>query len=186
VTGLKYGVSAGVVLASLLIIHTSELRFHRVPGMRHAVALAEQWSKPEVVLLDDLVPSGVVVSLAQNSNREFVLLRQMLRHQASAKRKAEVARKAIQENGVKYVVITDLAAHDVLRAVVRTDSRFELLGTFPLRTSDADWRTHKMYLYENTETRRVDSMQTPVPEQNGREIFAADETSRLGKSALGN
>jgi hypothetical protein len=179
VTGLmKRGLSVGVVLASISIIHTTGVRLHRLLIKRSApAAQAERWSKPEVVLLDDSVPTNLVASLAQDSKRQFVMLRQTLKlrqHRTLAGDEAgdstDRAREAIEQNGVKYVVVTDLAPHsaegDGLRVVVHADSRFELLGTFPFPTSDANGQTHKLYLYENTETRHFAQNQTPIAKDN--------------------
>jgi hypothetical protein len=164
-TGLvKRGLSVSVVLASISFIQTVELRVRRelVKWDRPPVRI-ERPSQPEVVLLDDSVPTDVAASLVKaDSNRQFVVLRQPL-HPGTARISAVMkeqlamdwALESVEQDGVKYVVVTDFAppaGEDGLRAIVRSDPHFRLLGSFPFRTNDRGGQMHNLYLYENPST----------------------------------
>jgi hypothetical protein len=163
---LKGGFLVSVALAGVSIFHAFDhgsqpLAFHQ-PGTVQA-STAEQPAKAEVVLLDATVPSSFVESLRSvGTDRRFVVLSALSPASVSQKSgpAANVAasmdqvKQVIAQEEVKYVVVSDAAApsnlESSLRALLRSDARFKLLGTYPVQTTGHDSQVSAVSLYVNT------------------------------------
>jgi len=65
-------------------------------------------------------------------------------------------RNVVDTSGVKYVVVSDepprFEGERSLRALLQTEPRFKLLGTFSITGNEPEWRGEHLYLYENTQS----------------------------------
>jgi hypothetical protein len=160
---MKGGFAASVVLAGISMIHAIGGWSHTQPQPGTVLASAlTQSVRPETVLLDSSVPVTFVDSLRRaDADRHFVMLGNASSETQSGSQAADAkalaasmnqAREAVMQEGAKYVVVSDGAAHTTLesslRALLRSDARFKLLGTFPVSNA-SDLQTSNVYLYEN-------------------------------------
>jgi hypothetical protein len=184
---MRGGFVVSAALAGISIFHAAGgwhyLRSNH-PADAAAIARLARLAAPEVVLFDASVPADFISSLHRaNTGRRFVMLGGS---SAAARSEASVGvedlassmdqvRDAMTRNDVKYIVVSDLAPHSEaessLRAILRSDARFKLLGTFPVQSSDADRQAGNVYLYENGEG--VTSAKNFVPVR--RVILRADQ-----------
>ncbi len=162
---LKGGFLVSVALAGVSIFHAFDhgsqpLAFHQ-PGAVQA-STVEQPAKAEVVLLDATVPSSFVESLRSvGADRRFMVLSatspasvsQRSGPAANLAASMEQVKQLIAQEEVKYVVVSDASApsnlESSLRALLRSDARFKLLGTYPVQTGH-DSQINAVSLYENT------------------------------------
>jgi hypothetical protein len=162
---LKGGFLVSVALAGVSIFHafdhgSQQLTFHQ-PGTVQA-STAEQPTKAEVVLLDATVPASFVESLRSvGADRRFMVLsatspvsvRQGAGPAADLAASMEQVKQVIAQEEVKYVVVSDAAApsnlESSLRALLRSDARFKLLGTYPIQAAGRDSQIRSVSLYLN-------------------------------------
>ena len=164
---MKGGFAVSVVLAGISLIHAASGWNHLLPEPQPSVVLASgltHSAAPETVLLDASVPSSFVDSLRRaDADRHFVVLDNVLGNPSPENQSVNAedlatsmsqAREVVMQQAPKYVVVSDDAARSglesSLRALLRTDARFKLLGTFPV-SQGADSQTSSVYLYENIE-----------------------------------
>ena len=127
---------------------------------------------PETVLLGASVPASFVDSLRRaDSDRHFVMLsNSSTTSQGSQteelKASMDQAREVLSREEAKYVVVSDAPANSnlesSLRALLRSDARFKLLGTFPVGSNGSDSQISRLYLYENVGTSSAAVHYAPV------------------------
>ena len=175
---MKGGFAVSVVLAGISLIHAASGWNHMLPEPKPSVVLASGLTHaagPETVLLDASVPSSFVDSLRRaDADRHFVVLDNVPGKVSSETQSANAedvatgmgqAREVVMQEAPKYVVVSDAAARSSLesslRALLRSDTRFQLLGTFPV-SNGADSQTSHVYLYENIENTPAAVRYVPV------------------------
>jgi hypothetical protein len=187
---MRGGFVVSAALAGISIFHAAGgwhyLRSNH-PADAAATARLERFAAPEVVLFDASVPADFISSLHRtNTGRRFVMLGGS---SAAARSEASVGvedlassmdqvREVMTRNDVKYIVVSDVAptseAENSLRAILRSDARFRLLGTFPVESSEVDRRTGNVYLYENRQG--VTSAKNFVPVR--KVVLRADQATQ--------
>ncbi|HVN20163.1 MAG TPA: hypothetical protein VMU05_15360 [Dongiaceae bacterium] len=153
---LKLG-SLGVTAFALMHFVTSAM--HHMPG-RTAMRTWIEPAEPQIVLVGPSVPAKVLFSLQGNgAARHLVVFRfasagrsVQVRRSEQIAAQMEQARSAVSKQGVTYVVVADgtgtSSADTSLLISVRWNSRFKLLGTYPLPTGSGR-EVRNLYLFKN-------------------------------------
>jgi hypothetical protein len=154
-------------LACVLLVHAvvAGWRYQRpyIEGYEPVAERIKQLGTPAVILFEASLPANFIFFLRRlDSQREFVVLRKSLR---ATRIKAELGwedlattidqvRDVVDQNGVRYIVVSDgeprYEAEQNLRILLQSDSRFKMLGTFPITGNEPEWQNRHLYLYENS------------------------------------
>jgi 4-amino-4-deoxy-L-arabinose transferase-like glycosyltransferase len=129
-----------------------------------ALATRVQKANSGVILFEAPLPANFIFFLRKlDSSRHFVVLRKAIwvtrlkiaGGAVELARSVDDVRKVVEKNGVRYVVISDAAGHfegeRSLQTLVQSDSRFKLIATFLIASSEREWKNIHLFLYENTQ-----------------------------------
>jgi hypothetical protein len=176
---VKGGLMLSVAVAGISLFHAGYSWKQMHSGDRAAVVLAsglEQSARPETVLLGASVPASFVDSLRrEDADRHFVLLDDSTLQQSPATGDLTTSMNQVQQvisgESAKFVVISDAAVQSKLesslRALLRSDARFKLIGTFPVHSGDTAAQISSVYLYENVENAPAAVHYVPVRKVTG-------------------
>lgn len=151
-----------VILSVQAVVTGWNYRRPYVEGYASLVSRIRSISDSGVILFDAPLPANFIFFLRKmDQQRRFVVLRKALwvtrinlsgGSEELAKTVADVD-KVVDQDGVKYVVVSDaptvFEGQRSLQTLVHTDTRFELLGTFPIESNQREWQNRHLLLYRN-------------------------------------
>jgi len=158
---IKGGLLVSVALAGMSVIHAvggwnQQNAVHSGPVLASTLT---QSAGPETVLLGGSVPTSFIESLRRaDSDRHFVILSSASTATQGSQTEElrasmDQVREVLTREEAKYVVVSDAAStsklESSLRALLCSDARFKLLGTFPVGSNGSDSQISQLYLYEN-------------------------------------
>jgi len=157
---------AAAALGIVLLANTAWVAWHyERPYLAGYEPLAQRIVKTSnsgVILFDAQLPANFIFFLRNlDHDRHFLVLRKALwsvrivaRYGSEQfARTPDDVRKVIAENGVKFIVVSDLPtrfqAQESLLDVLAHDPQYELVDVFPIETNEPYWQGRHLLLYRN-------------------------------------
>jgi hypothetical protein len=160
-TRILAGVLAAAMLGQAILVAWKYQRPYE-EGYAALASNIHSLSNSGVILFEAPLPANFIFFLRRlDEKRSFVVLRKALRvmrikvsgGSVELARTVDEVNGVIDQNGVKYVVVSDGApefeGQRSLQTLLKSDSRFEFLGSFALESNEREFRNLHLLLYRN-------------------------------------